>query len=213
MKKLTHPKIHKGFSLVELLVVIAIIAVLAALSYPAITGAIKSAKITEGNKMAQDLVFAIEGFEQKYDYLPYGDTPPDPNEPSVVEYSAGPGGENIADLLKVLMGQDEDINPNNVRFFEFQAASNGINGLIYEADGTTPSELKDPFGNDFTLYIDYSGDRTFDLQDTVFSGQKEKNGQPKTIRSTSAIAGSPGPDKEFYDPATEDLDADDVMSF
>jgi hypothetical protein len=34
-----------------------------------------------------------------------------------------------------------------------------------------------------------------------------------TVRSTSAIAGSQGPDKEFYDPSDDDLDEDDVKSF
>ena len=205
MKNLTHSRTHKGFSLVELLIVIAIIAVLAAASYPAITGAIRAAKIEEGNKMAKDLVFAIDAFEQKYDYLPYttGSSPD-----GRVEYTT-----DNADLLKVLMGQDQDINPNNARFFEFEAASNGIKGIVYNADGTTPSELRDPFGNPFTIYIDYTGERTFDLSSTVFSGQTDNNGNSMTVRSTSAIAGSQGPDKEFYDPSDDDLDEDDVKSF
>ncbi len=205
MKKPTHSLIHKGFSLVELLVVIAIIAVLAAASYPAITGAIRSAKIEEGNKMAKDLVFAIDGFEQKYDYLPYtSGSSPD----GIEEYKT-----DDADLLKVLMGQDDVINPNNARFFEFEAAKNGIKGIVYSADGTTPSALIDPFGNYFTIYIDYSGERTIDLSTTVFKGQTDKNGSSMIVRSNSAIAGSPGPDKEFYDPSNDDLDEDDVKSF
>ena len=207
MKKLTNPRIRKGFSLVELLVVIAIIATLAAASYPAIMGAIRTAKITEGSKMAKDLVFAIEAFEQKYDYLPYpaGTTPG-----GIVGYTTASAG-----LLEVLMGEETTptINPNNVRFFEFQAAKNGVNGIIYAANGTAPSALNDPFGNYFTIYIDYSRERSFDLSDTEFKGQEDNSGTSLVIRSTSAIAGSPGPDADFYDPSNPDLDPDDVKSF
>ena len=204
MKNPTHSRIHKGFSLVELLVVIAIIAVLAAASYPAITGAIRTAKITEGNKMATDLVVAIEAFEQKYGYLPYtsGSSPS-----GVVAYTT-----NSAGLLLVLMGQDTTINPNNTRFYEFDAASNGVKGIVYGTGGA-PTALKDPFGNDFTIYIDYTGDRVFNLTSTVFSGHTDNDGTPKIIRATSAIAGSPGPDNTFYNPSDPDLKPDDVMSF
>jgi len=193
---------------VELLVVIAIIAVLAGASYPAIMGAIKSAKITEGNKQAKDIVVAIEGFEQKYDYLPYAGS----IGAGVTEYS---DTTNLTELLKVLMGKEStpDINPNNLQFFDYQAASNGVNGIIFDADGETPSKLKDPFGNDFTVYIDYSGENSFDLSSTVFNGHKDKDGSSLTVRATSAIAVSPGPDREFYDPSNSDLDEDDVKSW
>ncbi|MGJ8671534.1 type II secretion system protein [Rubritalea sp.] len=195
-----------GFSLIELLVVIAIIASLAAMSYGPIMKAIRNTKIEAGNKLANDVVFAIEQFEQKYDYLPYpsGGAPGD----DVVEYKDA----QLVSLLEVLMGKEggsPDINPNNQEFFSYKAASNGVDGIVFASDGETPDGLKDPFGNDFTVIIDYTGDNKIELRGTDFNGHTDNDGRALIIRKV-AIAGSEGPDGEFYD---GDNDLDDVTSF
>lgn len=213
MKNPIHSIARKGFSLVELLVVIAIIAILAGASYPAITGAIKNAKIAEGNKAAKDLVFAIEQFEQKYDYLPYPSVRTRIKEAGSSRNSSSSGNPDDyemyitadGDLLRVLMGMDEDLNPNNTRFFEFKTAKNGVNGLIYEDDGETPRGLADPWGNPYVVVIDYTGERAIDfseipsLDGADFSVYTDKNGEPLTIRSQSAVVASPGPDQKLND--------------
>jgi prepilin-type N-terminal cleavage/methylation domain-containing protein len=220
MKNPIHPIARKGFSLVELLVVIAIIAILAGASYPAITGAIKNAKITEGNKMAKDLVFAIDQFEQKYDYLPYPSVRTRIKEAGSDQHSSSSGNPDDyemyitanGDLLRVLMGMDDDLNPNNTRFFEFKTAQNGVNGIIYEDDGKTPAAFVDPWGNPFVIVIDYTGERSIDfgeipsLNNSDFSVYVDKNGEPLTIRSQSAVVASPGPDQQLND-------EDDVKSW
>lgn len=196
-------RLRKGFSLIELLIVITIIAVLAAASHLAIIGTIKRAKIEEGNKMAKDLVFAIEQFERKYEYLPYVSS-----NSNIVEYTTDNG-----DLLKVLMGQNDTINPNRTVFFETDiASSSNVNGLIFEGGGDTPSKLIDPFGNPYTILIDYTGERKIDLAGTKFSGHTDKDGTPLVIRSQSAIAGSQGPDQVFYGSSAENVN-DDVKSW
>ncbi|MFD2158477.1 type II secretion system protein [Rubritalea tangerina] len=200
MKKPNHSRLAKGFSLVELLVVIAIIALLAGASYPAITSMLKKAKIEEGNKMAADIVFAIEQFESKYGYLPYT-TGQAPNNYQVIR-------TDDSDFLKVLMGQDTDINPNNTIFFEADGAKNDVNGIIYSGDGTTPESLVDPWGSPYTIVIDYTGERKieFGQAGTPFNIYKDKDGSSMTLRSTTAAVASPGPDK-VHD------DIDDVKSW
>ena len=211
----------RAFSLIELLVVIAIIGVLAAFSYGPIMSTIKGAKIEEGNKMANDIVFAIEQFEQTYDYLPYAtksiglrdDSESDNPESSVQGDLIIYRGPHLAELLKVLMGKEStpDINPQNTQFFTAKTASNGVNGLEFEANGESPADLLDPWGNSFTVIIDYSGDNIIDLAGTNFQGHTDKQGSPRKIRQV-AIAGSPGPDKEFYVDG-QDAPEDDVSSF
>lgn len=192
MKRSHFSTLRKGFSLVELLVVIAIIAVLAGISYPVITGSIAKAKIAEGAKMASDLVFAIEQFEQKYDYLPYpnGGTPD-----GIQTYTT-----DDAELLLVLMGMDDELNPSNTKFFEADAAKNKINGIVFSSDGETPEALHDPFGNPFTVVIDYTGERKIDFAEVpTFAAYVDKDEKPLVIHSTTAVVASPGPDKEYND--------------
>lgn len=182
----------KGFSLVELLVVIAIIAVLAGIAFPVITNQIAKAKITEGQKVATDLVFAIEQFQEKYDYLPF---PSGGSPDGIVSYSTDGN-----DLLLVLMGQDDEINPSNTKFFEYKAAKNGINGIEYSSDGETPNALLDPWGEPYTIVIDYTGDRKINLsQVPELSVYEDKDGSSLTIYSTDSVVASPGPDKEYND--------------
>lgn len=192
MKRSHFTQKAKGFSLVELLVVIAIIAVLAGIAYPVITGQIAKAKITEGKKVASDLVVSIEQFEAKYDYLPYSSgSSPD----GIVRYSTENDG-----LLRTLMGLDDEINPNNTQFFEYKAAKNGVNGIVFTGGGDTPQSLLDPWGNAYVVAIDYTGDREIDLaQISEFSEYKDQDGQPLTVYSKAAVVASPGPDGEFND--------------
>ncbi|MFC5050059.1 type II secretion system protein [Rubritalea spongiae] len=208
MKNPTHiSKSKNGFSLIELLVVIVIIASLAAISYGPIMNTIKDSRIQAGNKLANDLIFAVEQFEQKYDYLPYVET-----NDGVVIYE----DDTLLDLITILMGEEgsSDINPNNLEFFNYQEAENGVDGIAYEPSSRgMPPGLRDPFGQNITLIIDYTGDNKIDLANTPFSGHTDNNGKPLVIRRV-AVAGSEGPNEKFYEGTTDKDDPnDDVTSF
>ncbi|WP_018969337.1 type II secretion system protein [Rubritalea marina] len=213
MKKSNHHSNRNGFSLVELLVVIAIIATLAGVSAPVIMGQLKKAKITEGQKMAHDIIFAIEQFEQKYGYLPYLSSKSyirgEKEESQAQSTSGAPGDVEMyvtinARLLNVLMGKDDDVNPNNVQFFDAQDAKNGVNGIVYDDDGE-PKMLMDPWGYPFAVVIDYTGENKINfahvpaLKNVDFKVYQDKDGNPMRIHSVPAVVASPGPDGIFDD--------------
>jgi prepilin-type N-terminal cleavage/methylation domain-containing protein len=66
-KKTTRPQ---AFTLIELLVVISIIAILASLAFPAIGGAMDSAKKTTAKNAAVQIASAVVAYETEYGRLP-----------------------------------------------------------------------------------------------------------------------------------------------
>ena len=63
-------KTSAAFTLVELLVVISIIAILAGLSFPAVSGAMDSAKKTQAKSNAVQIAAAVTAYEVEYGKLP-----------------------------------------------------------------------------------------------------------------------------------------------
>jgi prepilin-type N-terminal cleavage/methylation domain-containing protein len=59
-----------AFTLVELLVVISIIAILAGLSFPAVSGAMDSAKKTQAKSQVVQIAAAVTAYEMEYGKLP-----------------------------------------------------------------------------------------------------------------------------------------------
>ena len=66
----TKNKTSAAFTLVELLVVISIIAILAGLSFPAVSGAMDSAKKTQAKSNAVQIAAAVTAYEMEYGKLP-----------------------------------------------------------------------------------------------------------------------------------------------
>ena len=66
----TNSKKSTAFTLVELLVVISIIAILAGLSFPAVNGALDSAKKTHAKSNAVQIAAAVSAYEMEYGKLP-----------------------------------------------------------------------------------------------------------------------------------------------
>jgi prepilin-type N-terminal cleavage/methylation domain-containing protein len=66
----TKNKTSAAFTLVELLVVISIIAILAGLSFPAVSGAMDSAKKTQAKSNAVQIAAAVMAYEVEYGKLP-----------------------------------------------------------------------------------------------------------------------------------------------
>jgi len=192
-------KQNRGFTLVELLVVIAIIAILAALSTPAIMGALKKAKITKASGVCTSFEVAVNNFESEYNYLPFGGgaTAPSADDESI---------RSDDPLVAVLAGREAEataLNFKQIRFFELGqpkgSAGNFKDGLHIE--GTT-AELYDPWGETYYISIDYNLDGELDdpysddIADTI-------NGKKCVIYST-------GPDKQK---GTSKLNRDNPKNF
>ena len=67
---ITNSKKSAAFTLVELLVVISIIVILAGLSFPAVNGALDSAKKTHAKSNAVQIAAAVSAYEMEYGKLP-----------------------------------------------------------------------------------------------------------------------------------------------
>jgi prepilin-type N-terminal cleavage/methylation domain-containing protein len=107
MSRSTH-----GFTLVELLVVISIIAILAGLSFPAITGALEAAKRAQASVLIRQLSIGTIAYYTEYNKYPapkdYADS--DEFDDSAREY-----------LYKIFKGEDyAEGNPRGVVFIQFQ---------------------------------------------------------------------------------------------
>ncbi|MCX6975127.1 MAG: prepilin-type N-terminal cleavage/methylation domain-containing protein [Verrucomicrobia bacterium] len=63
-------KTSAAFTLIELLVVISIIAILAGLSFPAVNGALDSAKKTQAKSNVVQIAGAVSAYEVEYGKLP-----------------------------------------------------------------------------------------------------------------------------------------------
>jgi prepilin-type N-terminal cleavage/methylation domain-containing protein len=66
----TNSKKSTAFTLVELLVVISIIVILAGLSFPAVNGALDSAKKTHAKSNAVQIAAAVSAYDMEYGKLP-----------------------------------------------------------------------------------------------------------------------------------------------
>ena len=101
-----------GFTLIELLVVISIIAILASLAFPAVNGAIDSARKAQAKNSAVQIATAVTAYETEYGKLPGG------NGTTTV----GPT------LVNILTGQDTANNPRRIIFLEAQEWKKGKGG-------------------------------------------------------------------------------------
>jgi len=130
-----------AFTLIELLVVIAIIAILAGLAFPAVQGAMGSAKKSEARNDVNQLAAAVKAFQLEYGRLPATDN-------------------NAASVVKTLIGSNTTLNPRNIVFFEPRTAKGGRKGW----DG---QNYLDPWGTPYKIDLDlgYSNKITTDIGD------------------------------------------------
>jgi prepilin-type N-terminal cleavage/methylation domain-containing protein len=141
-KKVARPQ---AFTLIELLVVISIIAILASLAFPAIGGAMDSAKKTTAKNAAVQIANAVVAYETEYGRLPrtsWGTS-------STNDFSAPITG----DLIKTLSGTTND-NPRAIVFIETSAYKKGKGGT------NDSGAYLDPWGGTYRIALDYNYDNT-----------------------------------------------------
>lgn len=127
-----------AFTLIELLVVMAIIAVLAGLGFGAVQGALASSKRAQARNDVNQVAAAVKSYA-----LEFGRLPEDGN------------------VIAALTGD----NPKSITFFEAKMASgnpprNGLNGAR--------SELLDPWGQPYVVYLDEDYDNRVDYAGEEF---------------------------------------------
>jgi prepilin-type N-terminal cleavage/methylation domain-containing protein len=141
-KKTTRPQ---AFTLIELLVVISIIAILASLAFPAIGGAMDSAKKTTAKNAAVQIANAVVAYETEYGRLPrtsWGTAPTADSSASIT-----------ANLISTLSGTTND-NPRAIVFLETSAYKKGKGGTNSDGD------YLDPWGGTYRIALDYNYDNT-----------------------------------------------------
>ena len=131
---------RRGFTLLELLVVMTIIAVLAGGIFAAAQFAIRKARTVQAQNMAVGLASAISNFRQDYTRWPV-----------TAEKS-----ESTNELLIHLLGRDTSKNKRGRNYADnLPVGKNTSGGLIYSGD---TAELRDPWGELFTVHIDINND-------------------------------------------------------
>jgi type II secretory pathway pseudopilin PulG len=131
------------FTMVELLVVIGVIAILVSLLLPAVMKGKERALIIRARADVTSIAVAIGQFETTYGYLPL-----DPGTGSEAQLSS----TEYTELIEELTVQSTTYNTRGIPFLSI--------------NGTT---LKDPWGEDYNVKLDYDYDNSvIALGDTIF---------------------------------------------
>ncbi len=138
-----NPK-KNAFTLMELLVVIAIIGILAGLLFPAVNGAMDSARKAQCKNDVVQIATAITAYETEYGKMPPG----------------GASQVNAA-LVNILTGQDAANNPRKIVFLEVGARkpTNAPVGKGGKSGTNSSGNFVDAWGRDYNVAMDtnYTG--------------------------------------------------------
>ena len=123
-----HSKKSAAFTLVELLVVISIIAILAGLSFPAVNGALDSAKKTHAKSNAVQIAAAVSAYDMEYGKLP----------PLTAGSSSSDSTGDVGSFLtQILGGVSNNIdNSRTITFLEMSSYKKGKGGQVEMIDGS-----------------------------------------------------------------------------
>ncbi|MEM9480254.1 MAG: prepilin-type N-terminal cleavage/methylation domain-containing protein [Verrucomicrobiota bacterium] len=127
-----------AFTLLELLIVMTVIAILAAISYTAMSSAINSTNRVIAKSDTASLTNAITAYKLEYHVMPLE--------------NAGRGEsvqtESDAEIMRILVGADPDLNPRGHRFMNVKLAKNDRKGLDQSGN------YLDPWGERYGVGID-----------------------------------------------------------
>ncbi len=170
------PRRSTAFTLIELLVVISIIAVLAALAFPAVNGAINSARKAQARNDVMQIAAAVKAFKAEYGRLPDKATGEDKEI------------EDNAELMAILTADKEDnsgLNSKKIVFLEPKVSSSAKGGFF-------EGKFYDPWGTPYFVKLD-----------TDYDNRIELNGYPDCIGVVVAV--SYGPDGKKGPKSSDDI--------
>ena len=155
----TNSKKSAAFTLVELLAVISIIVILASLSFPAINGALDSAKKTQAKSNAVQIAAAVSAYEMEYGKLP----------PLTAGSSSSDSTGDVGSFLTAILGGASG-NTNNSRTIPFLEMSS-----YKKSKGGTNSSgaYLDPWGSAYKITLDHSYDNSINAGTNSQSLQKK----------------------------------------
>jgi type II secretory pathway pseudopilin PulG len=183
--------------LIELLVVISIIAILAGLAFPAVNGAIGSARKAQARNDVQQIVAAVKAFKAEYGRMPSDVVG---NNSNIRDDSEG-GGENASTqraIMDHLLGVTRTLNTKGIVFLEPKNTAGTKGGY-----NTSTGVFYDPWGIAYFIKIDTNYDDKIEYYN---------NGVANVFGSAMAV--SLGPDKKLGDPyAASGTGKDDICSF
>jgi prepilin-type N-terminal cleavage/methylation domain-containing protein len=139
-------KTSAAFTLVELLVVISIIVILAALSFPAVNGALDSAKKTQAKSNAVQIAGAVSAYELEYGKLPLLTSSSSSSD------STGDVGTFLTEILGGASGNAN--NSRTITFLEMSSYKKGKGGTNSSGD------YLDPWGSAYKIVLDHSYDNS-----------------------------------------------------
>ena len=125
-------KSPRGFTMIELLVVVAIIGVLMSLLFPAVQGALDSAKKAQAKNDAMQIATAIVAYDTEYGRLP--------NTNSAPQTVSG-------NIIGALTGTDTNLNPRKIIFLEVLNYKKGKGGILNDV-------FVDPWSNSYYVALD-----------------------------------------------------------
>jgi prepilin-type N-terminal cleavage/methylation domain-containing protein len=171
---------RRGFTLIELLVVIAIIAVLAAAGFSAGTAAVNRAKKLKAQSAATAIELAINSFKTDYGYLP------DPTGNASEDTELKTDSKELLEMLLGTEDQSDDMgNPRKIKYLSVKEGKGKKDGLIYATGGGDVEALYDPWGNPYTIVMDYNYDERVETPGATTT----------TLNGRSVAVYSPGADK------------------
>jgi prepilin-type N-terminal cleavage/methylation domain-containing protein len=121
-----------GFTIIELLVVVAVMGVLMSLLFPAVQGALDSAKKAQAKNDAMQIATAIVAYDTEYGRLP--------------STNSAPQTVN-GNILGALTGTDTNLNPRKIIFLEVLNFRKGKGGILNDV-------FVDPWANSYYVALD-----------------------------------------------------------
>lgn len=188
MKKISPPRL-KAFTLIELLVVISILAILASLAFPAVNGAIDSAKRAKAKSDTVQIVTAVKAYQSEYGKLPTAAVSSDDRGEATQGWFQG----NNDEIIRVLTGENHNsMNPRRITFLEARPAKGNKDGV------GTDMKFYDPWGTPYAIKLDISYDSSLEyygtgsvnnLRITAFAVSFGKNMKQQDVTKSSDSTG------------------------